>query len=84
MSEACSAGADAPTMRRSAAEWLGLAATPTFALMALGTAVLGGGAPDVLCSGPHAAFPLGGMIPMYVLMSAFHATPWLKLAAGRR
>jgi len=70
--------------KRSAADWLGLTATPTFALMALGTAVLGGRAPDVLCSVPHAGFALGGMIPMYVLMSAFHAGPWLKLAAGRR
>ena len=24
------------------------------------------------------------MMPMYVLMSAFHLAPWLKLIAGRR
>jgi hypothetical protein len=30
------------------------------------------------------AFPLAGMVPMYLLMSAFHLTPWLKLIAGRR
>jgi hypothetical protein len=28
-------------------------------------------------------FPLGGMAPMYLLMSVFHATPWLRLIAGR-
>jgi len=26
---------------------------------------------------------LGGMVPMYLLMSAFHSAPWLKLIAGR-
>jgi hypothetical protein len=24
------------------------------------------------------------MVPMYLLMSAFHAAPWLKLIANRR
>jgi hypothetical protein len=51
--------------------------------MALLTAVFGGGAPDVLCSAQGAS-PLGGMVPMYLLMSAFHSAPWLKLIAGRR
>jgi len=27
---------------------------------------------------------LTGMVPMYVLMSVFHAPPWLKLIAERR
>ena len=62
-----------------AAECLSLAAAPTFAVMALVTAVLGGGPLDMLCG---AASPLTGMIPMYLLMSAFHAAPWLKLIAG--
>lgn len=65
------------------ADWLSLAATPTFAIMALLTAVLGNGAMDSLCSAAHAS-PLGGMVPMYLLMSAFHLAPWLKLAARRR
>ena len=26
---------------------------------------------------------LGGMVPMYLLMSAFHSAPWLKLIVGR-
>jgi hypothetical protein len=58
--------------------WLGLAAAPTFALMALGTA-LAGGTPDVLCMAMQHASPLSGMTVMYLLMSAFHLTPWLRL-----
>lgn len=64
-----------------AAQWLSLAATPTFAIMALLTGVLGESPPAVLCS--HDASPLGGMAAMYCLMSAFHLTPWLKLISGR-
>jgi hypothetical protein len=62
---------------RPAADWLGLAATPTFAIMAL--ASVGNGPADILCA---ATSPLGGMTAMYVLMSAFHLPPWLKLIAG--
>jgi hypothetical protein len=62
------------------AEWLSLAAAPTFAIMALLTSVLGGGPLDALCS---ATSPLGGMVPMYVLMSAFHLAPWLRLVSRR-
>lgn len=66
---------------RGAPDFLYLAAAPTFAIMALLTAVLGGGSPDALCS---SASPLTGMVPMYVLMSAFHTAPWLKLMSSRR
>jgi hypothetical protein len=76
VSQACSGTAPIGT-----AGWLSLAAAPTFAIMALMTAVLGGGASEALCS---SASPLSGMIPMYLLMSAFHAAPWLKLIANRR
>jgi len=62
------------------AKWLGLAASPTFAAMAVLTSL--GSGPMVLCSGA-AGFPLGGMVPMYLLMSVFHAAPWLKVIAGR-
>jgi hypothetical protein len=63
-----------------AADCLSLAAAPTFAAMALVTAA-GGGPLDLLCS----PSPLGGMVPMYALMSVFHAGPWLRLIslAGR-
>jgi hypothetical protein len=62
---------------------LSLAAAPTFAIMALLTGALGGGAAEMLCSAAHAS-PLSGMVPMYLLMSAFHSAPWLKLLCSRR
>jgi len=55
-----------------AADWLSLAATPTFATMALLTGVIGDSAMDT------------GMVTMYLLMSAFHSAHWLKLVSGRR
>jgi hypothetical protein len=67
-----------------AAGWLSLAAAPTFATMALLTAVFAGGAPDWLCATAREGSPLSGMVPMYLLMSAFHSAPWLKLLASRR
>jgi hypothetical protein len=63
----------------SAAWLLSLAATPTFAIMALLTAVHGDSMPDMLCSAARDGSPLTGMVPMYVLMSAFHLAPWLRL-----
>ncbi|TWA98534.1 hypothetical protein [Bradyrhizobium stylosanthis] len=65
---------------RHLAKWLGLAATPTFAIMALLTAVPGGGPADMLCG---AGSWQGGMVPMYLLMSAFHSAAWLRLMAKR-
>ena len=53
-----------------------LAATPTFAIMAVLTSVSGNA--DMMCSATHDAWQLGGMVPMYALMSAFHAGPWLR------
>jgi hypothetical protein len=35
------------------ADWLCLAAAPTFAIMALLTSIFGGGPPDMLCSAGH-------------------------------
>ncbi len=67
-----------------AAGWLRLAAAPTFAVMALLTGVQSSGQPDILCSTMLSASPLGGMVPMYVLMAAFHLPPWLALIARRR
>jgi predicted deacylase len=49
--------------------------------MALLTGV-GGGPPDMLCSAAHAS-PLSGMAAIYLLMSAFHSAPWLKLISNR-
>jgi len=75
-----SRGADRAAVARAAADWLGLAAAPTFATMALLTAVLGGGAAP-LCAAEHGPL-MSGMVPMYALMSAFHVAPWLRLIAG--
>ncbi len=68
---------------RAAAGWLSLAAAPTFALMAVVTGIFGGGMPEMICSIMQAS-SLGGMVPMYVLMSVFHSAPWLSLFSGRR
>ena len=68
----------------TAARGLSLAAAPTFAVMALLNGVLGGGIPDVLCSAGQGASPLSGMALMYLLMSAFHLAPWLKLISSGR
>ena len=69
------------TSAPGAAGWLALAAAPTFALMALWSAATSG-PPDVFCvqHGPA----LGGMTAMYLLMSAFHAAPWLRLIGRGR
>ena len=67
-----------------AAHWLCLAATPTFAIMALLTTVRGGGPHDLFCAAVQEASPLSGMVWMYLLMSAFHSAPWLKLISSRR
>ena len=85
MSEDCTGGSGGGAIHRNAAgaaDWLYLAAAPTFAIMALLTGILGGALPDALCSAASAS-PLGGMVPMYLLMSAFHLPPWLRLV-GRR
>lgn len=85
----CAAGApnlidsDAAPLRErpnaSADGLLSLAAAPTFAIMALLTGIHGGGMPDMLCSAAGNGLPLSGMSLMYLLMSAFHLGPWLKL-----
>jgi hypothetical protein len=62
---------------------LSLAAAPTFTIMALLTGVLGSGPTNAVCSIAGAS-PLSGMVPMYLLMSAFHLAPWLKLISSRR
>jgi hypothetical protein len=61
-----------------AIDWQRLAAAPAFAVMALLT---NGGGP-MICTAD--ASLLTGMVPMYVLMTIFHAPPWLKLIADRR
>jgi hypothetical protein len=62
--------------------WLHLAASPTFATMALLT-IFASNPMDMLCPA-HGMSPLNGMTTMYLLMSAFHAGPWLKWVARWR
>src|SRR3954447_21203054 len=91
MSEAYPSGRAGGTIRSeighaatlSATDWLCLGAAPTFAIMALLTGFLGGSQPDILCSAAEHTSPLSGMIPMYLLMSAFHLPHWLKLISSR-
>ena len=74
------------TAAQGASRALALAAAPTFAAMALLTAVMGGGPMEMMCSGaPMTTLGgLWGMGTMYLLMSAFHVGPWLKLISSRR
>jgi len=83
MSQGCSGGSEGGAIRRNGAairvaDVLALAASPTFATMALLTAVMGGSSSEMLGMTTHAS-PMGGMVTMYLLMSAFHASAWLKL-----
>jgi hypothetical protein len=75
-------GDDRGSAAHRAADWVCLAATPTFAIMALLIA-LSGGEPEILCAAMQHASPLSGMILMYLLMGAFHSAPWRKLIWGR-
>lgn len=66
---------------RGAAHWLGLVASPTFALMAW---IAASDAPRMaMCSSAWGMLPIDGMTAMYLLMSLFHLSPWLKLASTR-
>ena len=75
-------GNHAAAIARVAADWLGLAAAPAFAIMALMTVRFGGGL-EPLCSATPQGSLMSGMVPMYLLMSAFHSPPWLKLISSR-
>ena len=70
----------------AATDWLSLAAAPAFAIMALLTGLSGSGAMAMCGMDMHAAgwFSLDGMVPMYLLMSVFHAPPWVRLLKASR
>ncbi len=72
---------EAPSSTALAASgWLSLAATPTFAVMAIATGLTGGSMGGLCAVRP----PFDGMAAMYALMAVFHAAPWIRLAARRR
>jgi hypothetical protein len=80
-SSAANNGSATAWQARVAAGWLALAASPTFALMAW---IAANGAPAMpLCASGSGILPIDGMTAMYLLMSLFHLSPWLKLASGR-
>jgi hypothetical protein len=67
---------------RGVAGWLGLAASPTFALMAW--MATNDAAPVAFCSSGSRMLPTDGMTAMYLLMSLFHLSPWLNLASRQK
>lgn len=67
-----------------APDWIGLAAAPTFAVLALIGGLSEGGASDALCATAHHAGSFDRMTVMYALMSVFHLAPWLRFAARWR
>ena len=72
------------TAARRAADGLALAAAPTFALMAISTGAWGADVGQMLCAGEQ-GLQIGGMTVMYIFMSIFHLTPWLRLLqTGKR
>ncbi|HEX3346794.1 MAG TPA: hypothetical protein VHS58_01675, partial [Acetobacteraceae bacterium] len=75
MSSAANTGSGSVWQPRSAAGWLSLAASPTFALMAWIAA--NDASPMTLCSSGSSVPPIDGMTAMYLLMSLFHLSPWL-------
>ena len=77
-------GSHGAGVARAAADLLGLAAAPTFLILALATAVLGGGTEPLCSTMQHGGSLISGMVPMYLMMGAFHSPPWLRLIFGRR
>jgi len=56
-----------------------LAPTPTFALLGLLCAAQEGNLERLVCSAGYGSSPLTGMVSMYLLMSVFHSTPWIRM-----
>ena len=63
--------------------WLALAASPSFAVMAVISAAQGTSPDAMLCGALQGALPMTGMTAMYVMMSVFHAAPWFGIVGPR-
>lgn len=63
-------------------KWLGLAAAPTFAAMALLSAGHGEATANSFCAMAGGGSPMSGMVTMYLLMGLFHLSPWLRRIGG--
>jgi hypothetical protein len=79
-SQAANQGSAGAWPVRGVAGLLHFAASPTFALMAWIAA--SDVSPMALCSSASSILPINGMTAMYLLMSLFHLSPWLRLASG--
>ncbi|MBW8640322.1 hypothetical protein K1W69_24230 [Hoeflea sp. WL0058] len=66
---------------RNLADWLALAAAPTFAMMAWLSAV--DAQEMAICASDSSFSPVNTMALMYLIMGLFHLSPWLKLAFTR-
>ncbi|MGB3338390.1 MAG: hypothetical protein WBA73_14545 [Devosia sp.] len=70
-------GASLRVRQLDASGWLGLAAAPVLTLMGGITAI---NAPGMtICTSALKLAPINDMALMYLLMSVFHLSPWLKL-----
>lgn len=83
MTRFAATGTDNPVLKpvTDMAGWLGLAAAPTFALMAWISALSASGM--TMCSTAPPLLPINDMALMYLLMGFFHLSPWLKLLSHR-
>jgi len=79
MSSAANKGS-ATWRARGLDRWLALAAAPTLALMA---GIAANDAPAALCASGSRLMPIDSMASMYLVMSLFHLSPWLKLVFDR-
>ncbi len=59
-------------------DYLAVAATPTFAAMALLTTLSGQDHAGLSCTQARLLAPLSGMTAMYLLMAFFHLGPWFR------
>ena len=62
-----------------AANFISLAASPIFAIMALLTVFAGERGSIIICSIGQGGSPLLGMGAMYTLMTIVHSPPWFRL-----